>query len=131
MSANADVVDRLIAAFEGGDVEGAIACLDPDIELLPIRAQLEGASYVGHDGYRRLIADFAVDWDDLRLVSERRLEQGDRTLILGRLKATGRASGIALDVPLALLYELRDGKVVRMQSFSDQEEALRVTGIEG
>ena len=39
--------------------------------------------------------------------------------------------GVALDVPLALLYDLRDGKVVRIQSFTDPEEAQRVTGLGG
>jgi ketosteroid isomerase-like protein len=131
MPANAEVVDRFIAAFEAGDVDAALECMDPDVELLPIRAQLDGSSYRGHDGYRRLLDDFAADWDDLRLVRERTQEEGDRVLTTGRLTATGKTSGVALDVPLALLYELRDGKVVRFQSFTDPEEALRITGLGG
>ena len=131
MPANAEVVDRFIAAFEAGDLAAALECMDPDVELLPIRAQLDGSSYRGHDGYTRLLDDFAADWDDLRLVKERTYEEGDRILTTGRLQATGKTSGIALDVPLALLYELRDGKVVRLQSFSDPEEALRISGLGG
>jgi uncharacterized protein len=129
MSRNVEVVERLIKAFEEGDINAALAELDPEVELVPIRAQLEGASYRGHDGYRRVIADFAEDWDNLRLQPERIHESGDRVVVSGRMVARGKASGIELDIPLGLLYELRDGKVVRLESFADADEALRAAGI--
>jgi ketosteroid isomerase-like protein len=129
MSRNVEVVERLIKAFEEGDISAALAELDPEVELVPIRAQLEGASYRGHDGYRRVIADFAEDWDNLRLQPERIHESGDRVVVSGRMVARGKASGIELDIPLGLLYELRDGKVVRGESFADADEALREAGI--
>jgi ketosteroid isomerase-like protein len=128
---NVEVVERLIKAFEEGDLEAAVSELDPDAELLPIRAQLEGTSYRGHDGYRQLVADFEEDWEGLRLLPERIRESGDQVLVSGRMVATGKASGVELDIPLALLYELRNGKVVRLESFSDPDEALRATGLEG
>jgi uncharacterized protein len=126
---NVEVVERLIKAFEERDQEAAFAELDPEVELLPIRAQLEGTSYRGHDGYRRLVADFDEDWEDLRLLPERIRESGDRVVVSGRMVASGRASGIELDIPLALLYELRNGKVVRLESFSDPDEALEAIGL--
>jgi hypothetical protein len=130
MSANTEVVERLIKAFEDGDIEAALAELHPEVEFLPIRAQLEGTSYRGHDGYRRVIADFEEDWEDLRLPPERIHEAGDRVVVSGRMVARGKASGVELDIPLALLYELREGKVVRIESFSDPDEALRAAGVE-
>jgi ketosteroid isomerase-like protein len=130
MSANTEVVERLIKAFEDGDTEAALAELHPEVEFLPIRAQLEGTSYRGHDGYRRVVADFEEDWEDLRLPPERIHEAGDRVVVSGRMVARGKASGVELDIPLALLYELREGKVVRIESFADPDEALRAAGVE-
>jgi ketosteroid isomerase-like protein len=130
MSANTEVVERLIKAFEDGDIEAALAELHPEVEFLPIRAQLEGTSYRGHDGYRRVVADFEEDWEDLRLPPERIHEAGDRVVVSGRMVARGKASGVELDIPLALLYELREGKVVRIESFADPDEALRAAGVE-
>jgi uncharacterized protein len=130
MPRNIEVVERLNKAFEEGDIEAALAELDPEVELVPIRAQLEGASYRGHDGYKRSISDFEEDWDDLRIHPEQIRETGDRVVVTGRMAARGKASGVELDIPLGLVYELRDGKVVRLESFPDPDEALRAAGLE-
>jgi ketosteroid isomerase-like protein len=130
MSANTEVVERLLRAFEQRDIEPALAELDPDVELVPIRAQLEGASYRGHEGYRRVVADFDEDWEELLLVPERTQESGDHVLVIGRMAAKGKASGVELDIRLVLLFELRNGKVVRLESFSDLDEAVAAIGVE-
>jgi hypothetical protein len=130
VSANTEAVERIIRAFERGDVEAALAELDPEVEMLPLRAELEGTHYRGHDGYRQVLADFEGDWDELRLPPEEIREVGDQVLVTGRMRAKGKKSGVELDVPMAMLYTLRDGKIVRLQSFSDPEEGLRAAGIE-
>ena len=50
--------------------------------------------------------------------------------MLGRLRARGRASGMDLDVPMGFVWTLRDGKVVRARTFSEQADALRAAGLE-
>jgi uncharacterized protein len=130
MSANTELVERLARAFENEDTDAAMACLDPEVELLPIRAQLDRTSYFGHDGYRQVVTDFAADWEGLRLVQEELHGAADRVVAVGRLRAKGKTSGVDLDVPLALLYDIRDGLVTRIQSFSDPDEALRAAAIE-
>jgi ketosteroid isomerase-like protein len=130
MGGNAEVVERLIKAFSEGDVDAALAELDPEVELVPIRAQLEGTNYRGHEGYRRVLADFEEDWGELRLIPEQLRESGDRVLVTGRMLAKGKASGVELDIPLALLYQLRDRKVVRLESFADPDEGIRAAGID-
>jgi ketosteroid isomerase-like protein len=130
VGANAEVVERLINAFSEGDVDAALAELDPEVELVPIRAQLEGTDYRGHEGYRRVLADFEEDWEELRLIPEQLRESGDRVLVTGRMVARGKASGVELDIPLALLYQLRDRKVVRLESFADPDEGMRAAGID-
>ena len=49
-----EVVRRLLAA--GDDLPAALACLHPDVEFIPQRAETEGA-YVGHAGYAKFLAD--------------------------------------------------------------------------
>ena len=50
--------------------------------------------------------------------------------MLGRLQGRGRTSGVELDVPMGFVWTLRDGKVVRAKSFSEQADALRAAGLE-
>ena len=130
MESHEEAVRRFADAFERRDIGAAFELLDPEAELLPIRAQLEGATYRGHDGYRDLVADFDQDWEGLRLVFEELRESGDRVVASGRMVARGRASGVDLDVPLALLYRFSGDKIVRIESFTDPAEALRAAGID-
>ncbi|MGH2985627.1 MAG: nuclear transport factor 2 family protein, partial [Solirubrobacterales bacterium] len=98
-------------------------------ELLPLPAQLEGTSYRGPGGLRRFWADLNADWADLRLTIDELRESGDVVILIGRFTARGRVSGIELDVRIGTVWELRDGKVMRMESFSDPDEALRAAGL--
>ena len=125
MAGKAEVVQRFSEAFAAGDKEAALACLHPEVELLPLRARLEGTSYSGHDGYLQVLALFEQDWADLQLLPEQIDEVGERAFAKGRIRAVGKTSGIQLDVPLVLVYEFRDGLISRLESFDDPEAALR------
>ena len=126
---HADTVRKFADAFAERDNDTAFALLHEDVELHPIRAQLEGGSYRGHDGYLEVLALFDEDWEDLRLELDDLHEGNGKAVAIARLIARGRVSGIDLDVPLALLYEFRDGRISRIQSYSDQAEALAAIGI--
>jgi len=129
VSANADIVRSILAAWDEGDVEAMAALISEDGELVPLRAQLEGTTYRGPDGMRRFWSDLNADWEDLRLPIEDLRERGDSVVAIIRMTARGRASGVNIDVRIGSLWELRDGKVTRLESFSDPEEALRAAGI--
>ena len=53
---------------------------------------------------------------------------GDRVLALGRLRTRGRASGAPGDSPWGGVYDLRAGKVSRIRTFLDHDEASRAAG---
>ena len=125
---NVEIVRSILAAWELGDVDAMALLIAEDGELVPLRAQLEGTSYRGPEGLRRFWADLNADWEDLRLPIGEARALGDRVLVIGRLIARGRTSGVELDVPIGQLWELRDGLVVRMKAFSDPDEALRAAG---
>jgi hypothetical protein len=50
-------------------------------------------------------------------------------LVLGRAFARGRESGVSLDQPAAWIAEVRDRKILRFRSFSNQREALEAVGL--
>jgi ketosteroid isomerase-like protein len=51
-------------------------------------------------------------------------------LALGRVRAKGRGSGVELDQPMLSVVWFRNGKVARMQSFLDRDEALEAASTE-
>jgi ketosteroid isomerase-like protein len=120
-----DTIRAGLAALNRRDVDGMLATLRPDAELVPLRAVLEGTVYRGHDGLRRWLADMADDWDDLRIDPEEvRALAGSRVLVVARFHARGKSSGVWLDQPAAWICELTDGLVARIRFFADADAAL-------
>ena len=126
---NVQLIRKLVEALNDRDLDALVEHMQPDAELHPLRAQLEGKAYRGHDGWREMLADFDQDWEFVRMDAEEYREAGDLVVVLGRLGARGRTSGVDLDVPMAFVWRLREGKVVHARSFSEQAEALRDAGL--
>ena len=130
MSENAEIVRSILAAWGTGDVEQMVRSIAAEAELLPLRAQLEGTAYRGPGGMRQFWEDLNADWEDLRLPISELRERGDSVVAICRLTARGRASGVDIDVRIGTLWELRDGEVMRLESFSDPADALRGAGLD-
>jgi ketosteroid isomerase-like protein len=127
---NLETVRRLAAAFNDRDLDSFLTHLDPEVEFHSLRAQLEGRPYVGHEGARKMFADFDEDWDYLQIDVEELRDVDDAVVAGGRLRSRGHASRVDLNVPVAFLWRLRDGKVVYGKVFSEQADALRAAGVE-
>jgi ketosteroid isomerase-like protein len=136
MSAENFELARLLFAAAGrainqGEHDELDDMLDREVVWIPINAALEGASYRGHDGVRQWIEDMNHDWDFFEARPDDFRDLGeDRVLAFGTWRARGRGSGVELtSQPAAWLVDLRDGKVVRMQTFTDRGEALAAAGL--
>jgi ketosteroid isomerase-like protein len=126
---NVEVVRDAIDAWNRGDYEAWIAGFDSACEFRPLRAQLEGRAYRGHDGLRRFMDDFTLDWDQVRFEVREIRDVGDKVLVLIRFQGRGRASGADLDVPIGIVGEVRQGKITEARMFSDPDEALEAVGL--
>ena len=56
------------------------------------------------------------------------MDSGDRVLVTVRLGGRGRGSGIEIDALFYDVYTLRDGKIVRMDQFTERTQALEAVG---
>jgi ketosteroid isomerase-like protein len=114
-----------LAALNRRDVEGMLATLRPDVELVPVRAVLEGFVYRGHEGLRRWLEDMREDWEEFRIDSRevRGLDER-RILVVGSFHARGRSSGVTLDQPAAWVCEMDGGKVACIRFYADAEAAV-------
>jgi ketosteroid isomerase-like protein len=113
-----------VAALKRGDVEGMIAALDPDVELVTLKSVLDGTQYRGHEGLRRWLADMREDWTDWELTLDDVSEAAPgRILVKAHMRLRGQ-SGVSLDQPAAWLCEMRAGRATRIQFFGDPAAAL-------
>ena len=124
MSASIDVVRRAYEAFKRFDAEALIEIADPEIEF-GTSAAAPGGTYRGHTGIRRYVKEiegaFGSRWD---AEVERIADVGDdRVILVARVFGQGKA-GEALELHVAHVWELRDGKLLRGTVYLDPEAAL-------
>jgi ketosteroid isomerase-like protein len=125
---NIEIVRQQVEAFNRRDFEACQALSTPDVELVTLRAALEGAAYRGPDAFARALGDFDGSWEDLRYEVQEIRPAGDRVVAIGHLRGRGRASGVTVDAPLAALFGLRAGKIAIMRAYTDVTEALEAVG---
>jgi ketosteroid isomerase-like protein len=68
-------------------------------------------------------------YPDLRVEVLDARSNGDKVLLWVRFVGHGAASGIPLDMELAHLYTMREGKAARAEEYMDRDEALEAAGL--
>jgi ketosteroid isomerase-like protein len=126
---NLDVMRQGFEAFNERDVDRLISLSDPECEWLPFRAQLEGITYRGHEGVRQFFADMEDDWSSFRVDVLELHDREDRVAMLGRARGRGRGSGVDIDAVAGFVGEMRNGRIIRLTSYSDPQAALEAIGI--
>jgi ketosteroid isomerase-like protein len=124
------LVERLYERFNERDEAGIAALCDERMEFFPAAtAEAVGRDtpYTGPAGLRDYLLDVAKAWEELRLAPNRVECRGDTVLVRGRAYARSRELGIR-DVPVAWIWEVRDGLVLRGEVFPDPEQAVERFG---
>jgi ketosteroid isomerase-like protein len=103
--------------------------LDPEFELVPAASAVERRTLRGSEGFVTFLEGGRETWRDARLEAEEFIDLGDQVLAVGTFRASGRASGVVIEQPNATVWKLRDGRVVGVQLFLDQREALAAAGL--
>ena len=104
---------------------------DPEIDWRAIEGAPDDVGEMrGREAVRRYLQDWVDTFDGLTVVAEELLELDDRRVV-AVLRVSGRAklSGIETELRLAVVYSLRDGKIVRGREYIDREQALEAVGV--
>lgn len=122
---NANVVKDIYEAFGRADLPAVLARFDPGIYWKEAEGFLyaDGNPYVGPQAvaqgvFMRILADV----DNFVVAPERFHEGADSVVVEGRYRGTMKKTGTPLDAQFAHVWELRDGKVVRFQQFTDTRQ---------
>ncbi|HMC06015.1 MAG TPA: nuclear transport factor 2 family protein [Solirubrobacterales bacterium] len=122
---NVEVVRRGFAALEEGGVEALLPFIHPEFEATaPAELSAEPDTYRGPDGIRRYFASFYEAMDEVNFEPGELRPVGDRVVVRLTLRARGRTTGIETTQSLAQVWELRDSRAIRVESFATVEEAL-------
>ena len=91
---------------------------------------MDAGEYRGRAGVERWLADWAAAWSSYEMQLEELLDAGEhRVVALVRMQATGRGSSVSVEREDALVYELRDGLIARIDYYNNRPEALAAAGV--
>jgi uncharacterized protein len=117
---NMELVRGLYEAFAAGDVATVLDALDDDVEWTEADGFPHGGTYVGRqaliDG---VFARISSDWDPFVADMREFLDAGEHVVAIGRYSGTLRATGRDFEAEAAVVWTLRDGKVVRFRQYVD------------
>jgi ketosteroid isomerase-like protein len=119
------LVKRLYDCFNRRDEAGITEICDREMEFYPLataEAVGRAAPYTGPAGLHEYMRDIAQVWEELQITPSELERRGETLLVRGRVYARSRELGIR-DVPVAWIWEVRDGQFVRGEVFPDPEQA--------
>ena len=127
---NVEIVRRAYAVLAEQGVEAALAFTDPEFEATtPPGLASEPDTYRGHDGVRRWFGSFDGAMEGVRLEGQEFTAVGDKVLVETKLLGRGRTTGIETEQRAFLVWTLREGMVIGVQTFAERGQALEAAGL--
>ena len=81
--------------------------------------------YEDHEDPNPRLLTWLSGWEHWRAEADEFVEFGDFVVVLATYHGRGRGSGVEISQEGAHVFELRDGKVVRLEIFATRSKALQ------
>jgi ketosteroid isomerase-like protein len=122
---NADLVRQGFEAMREGDVDALLPFIHPDFEATtPPALAAEPDTYRGADGIRRYFDSFYEAMDRVNFEPHDFIPVGERVVVPLTLRARGRTTGIETAQDIVLIWDLKDGKAIRIEVYATLDEAM-------
>jgi ketosteroid isomerase-like protein len=118
---NLATVEGIYAAFGRADLAGIVDQVAEDVvwhDPGPSEVPHAG-TYTGRDGVARFFATLGETVAVEDFAPEEFVAEGDRVVVLGRMRARVKETGRAYDSDWAMVWTFRDGKVARFRVYED------------
>ena len=129
---NVEIVRRSWQGYAEHGLPGLFEFFAEDINWRAIEGAIDDAGEMnGIDAMRRYLGDWLETFADITATPTELLDLGDdRVLAVLRVEGRARLSGVATELNYAVVYTLRDGKIVRGREYEDRPAALKAVGRE-
>jgi ketosteroid isomerase-like protein len=106
-----------------------LAHFDPNVVVDASKARPDGGRGQGREQLNAIVAAWMGTWDEWREEIAEIRDLGSRVLVLSVQHGRGKGSGVEVEAPYALLYDVHGGKITHMTMFPTQEAALVAAGL--
>ncbi len=130
---NVEIVRRMWEVYEERGLDAVLEFFDESINWRAVPGAVDDAGELnGVEAMRRYLGDWLETFADVSTVPTEILDLGgDRVLATLRVSGRSRLSGIETGLSYAVVYTLREGKIVQGREYVDRAEALKAVGLEG
>jgi ketosteroid isomerase-like protein len=111
--------DQLVSALE--------PFIDPRIESVAVWQG--GTTYGGIEGFRQMWLDWLEPWASYYVAVDETIDAGDRVVVFARDRGRVKDTDAEVAIAAASVWDVRDGKVVRVEFFGSRDEALEAVGL--
>lgn len=126
---NVQLVRERLSAFLRGDVERALADLDPDAITYRAPPLPDPQAYRGPEGVLQAFADWTADFGAFEMSTGEFIDAGNRVVVEVFQRAKGQASGAEVGGRFWFVYTIADGRIVRQDFFNAKRQALEAAGV--
>ena len=111
------------------DADALVALCDPGVRFESRITAVEDATYLGHEGARRYIANLAEAFEWIEVERFDVVEDRDRAVFTNRFRARGRGSGVEVEQQYFLAVKGRGGRLLWWGFFDSRSAALEAVGL--
>jgi ketosteroid isomerase-like protein len=127
-----DNVGSVLAAYAaynaGARIPGTVFWHE-DAEYETVREDPESTIHRGIEAIRRQFDRWHDVYPDLCVEIQQVRTNGDFVFLWVRQTGQGAGSGVPIDMEVAHVYTMRDGKAARLVEYLDRDEALEAVGL--
>ena len=121
-------IDLILAEYEAmsrGDWDNVFSRAHPDFEFQPPARGIGGGVIQGCERARRDVQEFFSPHEEVTFEPQEFHEHGDRIAVVLRMCTRPRGSNAKIETRLGNVWEVRDGKLVRLEIHPQPEAAIR------
>lgn len=126
---NVEIVLSRYARYNAGERRPDLGFWHEDAEYHAAREDPDSAIHRGIEAIRRQFERWWEAYPDLRVEPLEAKGKGDQVFLWVRFTGHGAASGVPMEMELAHVYTMQDGKAARVVEYSDRTEALKAAGL--
>jgi uncharacterized protein len=128
---NVEVVRGSWQAFANGGLDALMSYFDQEVNWRAIEGAPDDVGEMhGADAVRRYLQDWLDTFEDITSVPMELVDvEDDRVVGVQHVTGRARLSGVEAELDYAVVYTIRDGRVVRGREYADREQALKAVGL--
>ena len=117
---NIQIAQKAYADFGRGDISALLNAVDEKVEwVTPDIGHAPGGTYRGRAEVARFFQQVGETWEFRAFEPREYIASGDQVAVLGSYAFTSRATGRSASCDWAMVWKMRDGKVVHFQEYVD------------